>query len=272
MTYFLDATYLDYFVTLGDDDKGTSSGSGKRRRTRTNFTAWQLEQLEAAFEASHYPDVFMREALALRLDLVESRVQVRRNLSEVQYMTQSHYSIFFFQVWFQNRRAKWRKKENTKKAPGRPAHNAHPQSCSGEPVDPTDLKRKLPDDKKKETEISGVGGGKVSNGVRICTKTEIASGNNNNNNKEKEKDEHRNSSRMDTFKIEQILAAPKVPRGRRPNAKYPRVQACKSMSPYGLGMFPLFPITQPVGFTIKHDLPLDEESNESKLDCDLLNN
>uniref|UniRef100_A0A914NJA6 Uncharacterized protein n=1 Tax=Meloidogyne incognita TaxID=6306 RepID=A0A914NJA6_MELIC len=41
---------------------------------------------------------------------------------------------------------------------------------------------------------------------------------------------------------------PLVPRGRRPNTKYPRVQACKSIAPY---MFPLFPITQPSGQTIR---------------------
>uniref|UniRef100_A0A1A9W9G1 Homeobox domain-containing protein n=1 Tax=Glossina brevipalpis TaxID=37001 RepID=A0A1A9W9G1_9MUSC len=55
-----------------DDDN--ESNSSKRRRCRTNFNAWQLEELERAFLMSHYPDVFMREALALRLDLKESRI------------------------------------------------------------------------------------------------------------------------------------------------------------------------------------------------------
>ncbi|CAB3379165.1 Hypothetical predicted protein [Cloeon dipterum] len=55
---------------------GDCDEASKRRRSRTNFNSWQLEELERAFQASHYPDVFMREALAMRLDLKESRIAV----------------------------------------------------------------------------------------------------------------------------------------------------------------------------------------------------
>ncbi|CAL8324077.1 unnamed protein product [Lota lota] len=86
---------------------------GHHPRVRTTFSAEQLQDLEEAFQAGRYPSAQAREQLASHTHLSETKIQ----------------------IWFQNRRARWRRS------------NAYPAPCGSsgsQPDTPTHVPPPLP--------------------------------------------------------------------------------------------------------------------------------
>jgi len=78
----------DYSKNLNNPDEPRTSSTGRaKRRSRTQYTKQQIDCLEAIFLKSHYPEVHVVDKLSDKLNLSIERIS----------------------VWFQNRRAKFKK-------------------------------------------------------------------------------------------------------------------------------------------------------------------
>ncbi|XP_013186323.1 uncharacterized protein LOC106131697 [Amyelois transitella] len=75
-------------------EEGEESGVGRRKKARTTFTGRQIFELEKLFEVKKYLSSGERADMAKLLNVTETQVK----------------------IWFQNRRTKWKKKDNISNA------------------------------------------------------------------------------------------------------------------------------------------------------------
>ncbi|CAK6434463.1 unnamed protein product [Pipistrellus nathusii] len=106
-----------------DQKKPLEATCQVRKKTRTLYRSDQLEELEKIFQADHYPDSDKRREIAQTVGVTPQRIM----------------------VWFQNRRAKWRKVEklNGKKDKDSPAG---PAPASGQDSSAAELPPAVPMD------------------------------------------------------------------------------------------------------------------------------
>ncbi|XP_043935805.1 homeotic protein proboscipedia-like [Protopterus annectens] len=86
------ASHVEPATEQADKRSLPEDGAGPqvpKKKTRTLYSAEQLEELERMFEEDHYPDGDKRKEIAVSVGVTPQRIM----------------------VWFQNRRAKWRKVE-----------------------------------------------------------------------------------------------------------------------------------------------------------------